>query len=49
MKKNIVIISGSRADYYLLSNLKSELKKSANLNINFLITGGATKIRNQTS
>ena len=46
-KKNLVIISGSRADYYLLSNLKNELKRNPNLNINFLATGGAVKIKNQ--
>ena len=42
-----MIISGSRADYYLLTNLKNELKKNPNLNINFLTTGGAFKIRDQ--
>ena len=33
----------------MLSNLKNELKKNPNLNINFLTTGGAFKIKDQKS
>ncbi len=44
MRKNILLISGSRADFYLLSSLKKELDKNKKLNLTFLLTGGASKI-----
>ena len=44
-KKNILIISGSRADYYLLSNVKRELDGYKNLRLKLLVTGGASKLK----
>ncbi len=45
MRNKILLISGSRADFYLLSNLKKELNKNKKLNLTFLLTGGAAKIK----
>ena len=45
MRKNILLISGSRADFYLLSSLKKELNKNRKFKLTFLLTGGATKIK----
>tara|TARA_B100000963_G_C22619047_1_gene668910 strand:- start:1610 stop:2713 length:1104 start_codon:yes stop_codon:yes gene_type:complete len=47
MKKNVLFISGSRADYYLLLSLKKELNKNKKINLTFLLTGGATKIKDK--
>ena len=45
MRKNVLLISGSRADFYLLSSLKKELNKNKKINLTFLLTGGAAKIK----
>ena len=39
MKKNIWIISGGRAEYFLLENLLSELKKIDKFRLRLVLTG----------
>ena len=38
-KKNICLFTTSRSDYYLLSLISKEFKKSKNINLNFIATG----------
>ena len=38
-KKSVCVVTGSRADYYLLKNLIFQLKKSKKIKLSILITG----------
>ena len=43
MRKNVLLISGSRADFYLLSSLKKELNKNKKNKFNFFTNWWSSK------